>query len=494
MRRGRAWGVLAVVAVFAAVVSAARAARPERGAPPTGDFWSFPDGTVAFCAVDPQAFSTKAEIDPGQVLIAAGIRGLVNHALDLEETGPVDLDVMLAPGTLGPVPYRLCLLALEAGQVPGREANRPFRIGTLSAVLDIRSTEADALTGALRASLSRPGARGSSSETAITLANGRRAMRFSREGEPPWRDVEWCATDSAFLVGFGRGTLDRWMANPVSKDPRPDWTLQSLFAVRNRPPSTPVFQAYINLNALREGVSDSFFGGRFADLADAWHIANARSVMVHAGIPKPPTGQAAPQSPVLISVDLTYTSRAEKPGSVHTVALSQSAWPIEAEGLPRPVTPYALLLRADWQNWAIMALETYAALSSRQAAQQPERWLRRHKGTLERLAAQAGPYVVLAGGPAPAGQRPIAAATRLISADKDSKWRLEGDLREIFGSLGDEVRREQSGLYTLRIPPREMDPDGVIRTFNWMASPDATLMAAAFTPQPVEALFRRTGK
>lgn len=491
-RRGTHRLLAAVALLTALLLSRARAAEPP-------DFWEFPPDALAFAAVDPHIFGSGDDADPARALVPAGLRGLIDNAIPADSHGPLDLSAFLTPGILGSSAYRVCLLSLAVE--PGREAaGRPqSRITALSAVIDIRAprVEHDALIAGLHAAIDRaaPPRAATGTESAYSLPGGRRATRFERDGEPPWRTIEWTSSDTSLLVALGRGTLEKWLGTPPAeaRPPAPARTEVAYHrsqAARARPRTVPILEFYLDLNALRRAAPDEFASGRLGRLASAWHLSNARGVMLHARIPRPPRptkpgadepAPAPPSGPPLIALELSYASRAEPPGTVRSIPISESAWPADADALPRPAAgSYIIVLRAAWPMWILTALDTYSALAPAPASTKPERWFRRHGPALERAAAHAGPWVVISGGPTPAGQpRPVAAAALLNPAA--GKARIDADLRTIFASLGDEVR-QTSGVWSLRLGPKEADPDGLLKQLGWGTSADGTLLEAAWDP------------
>jgi len=486
-----------IPALFAAIllVLSPRALAAEPTTPPP-DFWAFPPSAVAYCAVDPQLFGAGPETDPARGLIEAGLCGLINHTLPLDRPGPIDLARFLAPSILGSSPYRVCLLSIEPA-----EAGKPGGISNLSAIIEIRAPLPDhpRLAGGLQAALDRGASgirRAAATQSPITLANSTAATRFSRAGEPPWRTIEWCSTDSAFLVGIGQGTLDSWLATPATSSSRPEWSFHRNLITRAHPRTDPIVEAYVDLNAFRIALPDELASGPMSRLLNAWRIPNARGIMLHARMPMAPnksrrneSQNSPPPGPPLMSLDLSYSSRAEPPGTVHSLAISQSEWPPDLGAIPLPTAGlYAIILRADWPTWTLMGLDTFSALapSTSPRATQPDRWLRRAGAALQRAANRAGPWVVIVGAPPSTGEsRPIAFATALDPAG--DKNRLDNDLRVLFASLGEEVRRDsRSGIWTLTLSPEDADHDRRLRSFSWGLTPDGSRLRGAWTPAALE--------
>lgn len=480
--RGRLLSLLAAFVGALLLLPLPARAAPE---PLPQDFWNFPPGAVAFCAVDPRLFGQGPEADPARALIDAGLRGLIDNILPADAPGPLDLSAFLTPAVLGDAPYRLCLLKI------GCDPDRAGALTSISAVIEIRAAKADHphLSGALQAALDRPGgpSRPPAIQSAFSLKSGQKATRFSREGGAPWRTVEWTSSSTAFLVGIGEDSLDSFFAPvPSSRDrARPEWVLHRNQLIRDRGYANPILEAYIDLNALRLAAPEDFSTGRMARLAAAWRIANARGLMVHARMPRPPReGAPPPEGPPLMGIDISFSSRAEPPGAIRTFQVGQAAWPADAARLPRPdAAAYSILLRADWPTWIIVALDTFSALAPESPparAAQPERWLRRHGSLLERAGGHAGPWVLISGGPSPS-PRPIAAAATLIPSRE--RARIDADLRILFNAVGAEVRRDnRSGVWTLSVDAAEP----ALRSFSWSIFPDGSLLQGAWNPEALQ--------
>jgi hypothetical protein len=439
------------------------------------DLWSIPDGSIAWLAADTRALGPALD-DANQTLALSALRSLLESSWDIDGDAPALPSALLSASVLDGAPFRMCLLDLAAA--PGRP-DRLVRLEQLRAVLEVRAPAEghERFIAAIRGALDqdRRGARrGVGTERALALAGDRRATAFAREGDPDWRQVAWLSTPNAFYLGLGAGSLDRWFAAPT-RGAAAEWALHRKSIGERRGRTEPVVEAYIDLNALRIAAPEEVGLGRLGRLAAAWQVANARTVMFSVRIARPaapkPGETPPPPGPPLLLLDASSSSRAEKPGTVHSIGLSEAAWPKDAAGLEKPTGGYAVLLKPEWEPWVTIGLDTSAALrpeGSVDPAAAQLRWMRGHRDALERMLGRAGEWCLITG---PAGPETVALTATLKPAGP--KDRLDADCREIFPTLDDRIKWDQTAkAWVFRITP---DGRGPLAQFCWRTSADSVV-------------------
>lgn len=434
-----------------------------------------PEGAAAWFAFDPSVLGAKAGEDPTRGLIEAGIRGLIANIAAVDGGGSRVVSGLLSPRALGAIPYRVCLMQFAASPVGERvEPDRPISIDSMMAVFEVRTDSGhEKFVDLVHAALAdeKLGRNiGSGTEVAAEFAGGIKGVAFSREGEGEARRVEWCSTPKAFLVGVGKGSIDRWLTatQPRGTD-NAEWYLHRKLVAESRGKTDSMFEAFIDMNALRRGAPDEFAYGRMGRLAAAWHLANGRVLMVHGRMAKKPASKAgesepAKPGPPLLMVNATYSMRSENLGVCHNLPVTESAWPGD-EAPMAAAGPCTMVVRADLEMWVGLALETWVALSPKgglEATTARNRWMRGHLAALERVKARIGKWAVVNAGESVAA---AVATTQVAALGKD---RLEQDLREVCGSLSDSIRFDTGPrVWTLKLEGAQLDPEGQMGAFSW---------------------------
>lgn len=455
--------------------------RPVVGA----DFWNLPAGAVAFVAFAPTVLTPGSGEDPLRALVEAGARGMIASCANVDR-GTSVVTALLRPSVLGEAPYRVCLTSLKLVPTRDRPGVEPqTMIEGLGAVVEVRIPPPhDRLEALVLAALKddeRTDRAAGGRIGPATIAGATRASAYTRAGDGPARRVEWASTASAFYVGLGEGSLAGWLARGEA---RGEWLRHRSQVQARRGSSTPVAEAFLDLNALRAAAPEEFARGRFGKLAEALRIANARSAMLHVRLPRPldeTTGQPidpAPGATPLLAIDVSWSSRSEPPGTVASAAISEKSWS-DVPGIAPPATParFAVLLRSDWPTWLAVIGDVYAAASGKagdEFVESRSRWLRRHGPTLERFTPVLGtPVVVLARVAGGTGTPSGPAITIVLSPQRDVK--PEADLRELMSSLDARIRyAAASRTWTMTLGRDAADRDGTLSAWSWALNSDAT--------------------
>ncbi len=443
-RRGR---FVTVCAVLAAGVQAAAqlVAQPSK----TRDsFWVFSEDPVAYCAFDASALRNADERSPA--IIAAGVRGLLDNLASIEGGSSI-ADEVLRARVLGDSAWRVVLLELAGetvetkGNGSKRDVTRTLKPSKFAAVIEVLAPAKDGghdrLLAAIEAGLAKDAKGEPRDRRDLPLSGGLKGTLSS--GGTEWRDVSWVSKPDSFIVAFGKGTLEKYLALRPAR--RADWWEQRATVDKKRGRGEYVFEAFVDLSALRRGVPDEFAGGRLDKLVHAWRIANDRTFMVHAVLMggKAKKDEGAETSNIdepapgerLLAIDLSWTSRAEKPGLVHTVSVSESKKPEgKAEGKAKS-DGWVVMMRAGLPSWIAMGLDTYEALGPAEFDAVRGRWERRVAPMLERIVPRIGEWVSVRPGPE---------VTISLKA-AEGQDRLAADLRALFSTMAPVVTAAGKG-------------------------------------------------
>jgi len=449
------------------------AARPAPKA--AADLWSFPQGTIAYWAVSPK-LPASSEADPTRTLVERGLLSLLAHAVRLDGGGTAIIENVLDPAVLKGRSYRLCLLDFAGSPSLARGAGEPgFVPDQLLGVLEIRSgAEHDRLIAAVQRALeaderARKAAGGVARP--LRLPGGAAGIAYSRAGEDSWREVSWCSTESSFLIGFGPGALERWVLAEAGRDPVTcEWVMHRANTTRKRSGGESLFEAFIDLNALRRGVPELFAAGDLGELARAWNVSNARTLMLLGR-----SFAAGQDKGRLLGIEAAWSSRAERPGLGRTMAIAEGAL---QQGAAAPAKDaWAMALKPEWSAFVTMAGDTYRALCGPRASTEfgvaRQRYLTRRGAALQRVLTRLGERAMIE----PAGADGVIVRIPLREARPDPNAKtpaLEADLREIFALP--EISYDGAGKsWSLRLKAPDASGAALFPAdFSWRVSKDGS--------------------
>jgi hypothetical protein len=425
-----------VFAAFAATTHGQSTAQSRK--PADSALLIFPDGVVAYWAFDGSRLGDDASRE--RALVAAGLRGLIGNAISIQGGSSVAGELIRGE-VVGSFPYRACLLELEEQGGSGKVA--ALKPEKFAAVIEVRAQAKDhgrfqsaidsALMGDARDDGGKPRTR-----TEMNLPRGGKGQ-VSSTGEA-WRDVAWASLPEVFVVAFGEGALTRWLSATPGRTP--EWAKHRAAVTRKRAGSVraaTTFEAYIDLNALRQSVPDEFDNRPLGNLIHSWHIANTRSFMVHGALvaldPPKDEKERTAAGPSVLAIDLSWSSRAEPPGVFGTISLSESTWPEGVDGRPEG-SSWALVMRASVPTWIDVGADTYGVLSGAGAFDAARaRWERRVKPMLEKIVPRIGEWAIMRPGP----------ELTLQLKKADGADRLPQDVRALFSTLAPSVAAAGKG-------------------------------------------------
>ncbi|HYE02810.1 MAG TPA: hypothetical protein VD963_06210 [Phycisphaerales bacterium] len=246
------------------------------------------------------------------------------------------------------------------------------------------------------------------------------------------------------------------------------WDDDRRAAAGRDPGQGPILEVYADLNAARRLWPEGLGGGPVARALTALRLANARSVLLRAelvapervatrdpAIPRPPAlrgrAETAYTGPPLLAVRVAWSSRSERPGTLHALALTEAFWPADELGRPGAGV-LAAVVRPRVLEWAALAGDlARAGIADAQQRERFEldlaRWARRAAPALQRSERSLGPWMVLE------LAEPDGAPIRLVGVvglrGRDAAGRGPArDLAEAFSEAGPSLRprREADGF------------------------------------------------
>lgn len=475
------------------LVAAMGGAAVSSAAPPI-----IPPDAPAFYRFDPSRFDTKTAAFLPLALRFAEQAGLVNP-----EFHPI-FDAVLAASVAGAVPHTVCLLELDA--VHDEQAKNGFRITALQAVLVLESArDHRAFLSALGTILSHYRGEGAAPDEGggeeeggeakapgqelFDLPGGRRAARFRRPQWAAWQTVEWASLPDSFIVGLGRGSLEKWAAAQGAPAPH-DLLTQHRAAGAKRAAGPPFLEIWIDLDALRRSMPEVLAQGRPQRMLTTWRLDNARNWMFH--------GRWANE---FLVADLTWQRRSDPLDTVASRSLTLDRWPRELT-LPRPEGKYCVVIPIDLAAsfdrvlgaWRDTLREDELPAFDEQVRQ----YRLRKRQTYDALWSAFVPCVVLSNDPPPAV--PVPGATTVYFELKDARQaaatqrRLESLLAQFITAddpqvLGESVvRKESEGNYYWL----QLEASGTLRVPSWgWAGP---YLIGGWGPSVIEHNRRKIGR
>jgi hypothetical protein len=443
----------------------------------TTSLWNYPQGTVAYWAAG-ASLPASSELNPTRLLVERGASALLAGALRVEGGGTSVPGMLLDSGLLKARGYRLCLMEIESSPQPARaNAETGVSIRKLSGVFEIRGgaghaefisaiqhgLDEDERARKVQGGIARP----------LTLPGGVRGMAYARSGEDDWREVSWCSTDSAFLVGFGAGALERWLTAESGRDPAAcEWVLHRASATSKHLEGTETaFEAFVDLNALRRVFPEQFAYGPLGAIARAWHLPNARTAMLLAKSTGDNTGRT-------LQIAAAWSSRSERPGLGRAMLLSAALPANWKHGTTDSVTT---VLKADWSGVISLLAETYPALSTTRAASEfngaRTRYLARRGTAMRRVLERLGDATILS----PAGPDGVVVRIAIREAkpelDAGKHATIENDLREVL-SVPEVSYDGATKSWSLRLSQGDASGGRAIfpQDFAWRVSKDGTAL------------------
>lgn len=434
----------AAVAACAVVTDITAGQTPE-------SFWSVPADALASWAVDPGSLG-KGALDRNRALADGAVCWLAHASISSAEFA--QLESLFRQEVIGASPYRLVLLRFDATCPPPKKNEpSPAHVDACEAVLEvINPGDREALTTAVRR------AAGEGPDQPLQISG-------LTEGHTTG-SIQWGRTEDSVVIGFGEHSLEHWLTAMT----RPDRFARAHDrALKRQEP--PAFQAWVNLNLLREHAPELFAYGRIAPLIEPWSLSNSRSLYL-AGRTVAPEG---PWRPPLLSIDAAWSPRSEPTSSVHTMELTERLWPAELGAKVPADAPYAAVVKGDWRELFDASIATAGALAPKRTEFQGKlkRWTSGRAAAITETFKGLGERAVVIGPSATPG-----APAAVVEAKPDSKT-FARRFSELCGSLGYVTARAPDGGGWVLSSPTKSDP---WHGLTWLLSSDSRWITFSWQP------------
>ncbi len=451
----------------AALLFCTAASRAQTNAP------SIPPNSIAWWRFDPTGFDSQRQAAAERAAMTIMLRALVaSGVVDKDSTAAI-VEGLLAASEVGAAPHTLCVLDFAADRPPDGDG---MDIHRLQMVLELQTkgdhtahlrTLKAILIDAERSRDERDNA-GHGAQRALKLPAGVKGVAYREPDWEEWREVSWASTENTFLVGLGRGSLERWLEfRAVKPTPannhKPLWRAHQNITAHNTDHGETFFEAYLEIDGLRRGFPEAFSVGRAQRIFAALKLDNARDFMLHGRWVRQQNADAA----ALIALDATWSSRADKPGSVRRIAVSEPAWPDRQLALPPPPGSYAIAMRVDWTDWLNVTFNLIEAFGRDPDLQERRdtinQWRRRNGAKLRRFTARLKPWLVLSDSPAPIAAIPGLTTLYVEHWPAANQQASASDLDSLISDYTEVLARDVStGIRYLKL-----EPTGLIRAPAW---------------------------
>jgi len=457
-----------------------------------------PPDAIAWWAFDPEGFAGPDANDPQKYFVQGVLRAALAGGLIEDDEAAAVVGGALGASVVMGVPHRVCVFEFGASPDP---ATGKTRIDELQMAIELRTgRDHAALLGAVKSLAVDAGAvgaesNGNGSQRRFTLPNGIEAAAYRREEWPAWREVSWCSTPDAFVVGIGPGSLERWFESSGSREGGA-WAAHRASVDERRPDGRVFFEGYIDLSAIRAGRPDDFSEGRTGKALEALRLANGRGAMLHARWIEPVVAGLPEDGPPMIAMDASWEPRSHGADQVRSGALSEHAWPDDLAMSPPPGS-YIIVARAKWDEWIAMILDVYRATISDDwdlltFDSQRDQFERKSGARVKRLTKSLKPWVVFSDVPSP--PLPVPGLTTIfLEIDGAHPQRVEQDLSQTIGSATKRIERDtKTGVWGLRVIPKRIDPGGLMRVMAWdVIETDPPVLVFGWSPSVVESNRKR---
>lgn len=419
-----------------------------------------PPDAIAFWQFDPTAFSAaRAPRTDRQTAIAAMRAAVASHVIP-DSKAAMALEGLLVAAEVGAVPHTLCVMDFAAHRPASGSG---MDVDRLQMALELRTGAShDDYLRTIRAVLvDAERAQGAGDAFAarqrrIELPGGLAGVAFADVRWEPWAEVSWVSTDDAFVVGLGRGALERWLEKRPGEAPA--WADHRAAVDGSRPEGRAVASAWMDLRAMRRAFPDAFVAGRARRLLARLDLDRAGEVMVHARL------TPSANSPPLLAIDATV--RAMNVDLLERRALTAHAWPEGALDQPPPGSSAAIVAPIEPAAFLELCLDLVIACTRDndmdEMVTRIEGWKAQHAERIGRVTGAMRPFLVIADDPAPVLPIPGAATLILELARGADTGAMREDVDALTAGLGERIVESPGGVRAYRA-----DPAGIIRMPAW---------------------------
>ncbi|MEC9373960.1 MAG: hypothetical protein VYC34_08955, partial [Planctomycetota bacterium] len=322
-----------------------------------------PEGAIAWWSFDPSRFAAASKPSPERIAMTSLLRAIVAGRVIESESVARILEGILAASEVGALPHTLAVLDFEAERGP-EAAMSPTRL-QMTLELDtardharfLRTLQA-ILVDAERVARAGDEAKPLGAQRQIALPGEKNAVAYTEPDWPAWREISWMSTDAQFVVALGRDAIPALVEARSAAARRGEpaaWLAHRAVVDRTRPEGEVFLEAYLSIDALRQGFPDAFSFGRARRTFEALNLSNARDVMLHARWVDPPADST--NAPAFIALDVTWSARSEAPGVIRHKRISEDRWPGRALEMDPPPGSYVMVVAAEWDSWFDQCLE-----------------------------------------------------------------------------------------------------------------------------------------
>jgi len=433
---------------------------------------------------DPSRFDSTAGAPPERRVFLATIRAAISAGLFGDGTSAKIIEGVLAASDVGAVPHTLSLFAFDAQRPPsgvGIDINELAMVLELHTPINherymrtIRAIVVDAeraKTGDQSKAVER--------QRVIELPDGTQAVGFSLEGWPEWREVSWCSREGSFVIAIGKGALEQRFDAAAHLGESP-WASHLSIVDTTRPEGGVFFNAYLDIDQLRDAFPEAFGRGRTPRMMRALGIGSAEQLMLHGRFVDRAGG-----GPPLLAIDATTVREGEErirhhPGTRHE-------WPVGDLPLGNAEGSYILTAPVRWPSFAETMLDIYESTVMDHELwkfrEQRSAWRDEHGERFDRVIASLDPWLVITDDPTPLV--PIPGLSTLVIPFKQGTEIdvIRADLDALLEPWADVVRASPGGQWTLSI-----HKSGLVRFPTWsiVTAGDRSVLAAGWGSQVIE--------
>lgn len=413
---------------------------PVRAQPPVG---AVPADALAYASLNAGLLGTSGNAEAQRAAVNNFFDWLgANRLLD-DSAAEACLRAILAGALVHARPVSLCVFhAAES------EDGAEFRF---RGVLSIDTGDAHAaIVASLDDALSR------TTRTALDIPGLPSAVEHRSAGAPAWRSTCVVSAPGRIDIGLGEGraALVRWFAfDGILPERAP---LSRHRAATDAPNTRPLLELYIDLNQLRRAFPARFGDDAAARLLAAFHLANARSFMLHVRRP----GAAAES----LAIDATWSVRSEPDDAVRRLVV---AHPVA------DASPLAAHLRPDWPAWVIGAVDAYAAIvpgaEARDFARARRTWASRRLPILSRVQSSLAETARVTLERDASGVALGAVLFRMPIKDPGRADSVTREVRAVLDPFAERISTDTTGR-TYWLQPAPPSP---LRAVSWGTAPGA---------------------
>jgi len=307
----------------------------------------------------------------------------------------------------------------------------------------------------------------------IELPDGTKAIAFTQEGWPAWREISWCSTDKSFVIAIGRDALLARFSGD-EKDQRSPWDAHTRAVDDARPEGEVFFNAYLDLAHLRRSFPEAFVRGRTPRMVRALRLNSIEQVMLHGRFV-----DSVKSLPPMLVMDVTARAQGGDGISHHPVSID--SWDEDSMPVPAPEGSYILAIPMAWGAFAEAALDIHEATINDHELPKFRRarrtWHEANSETFARVLASFEPWLIISDDPPPMIPVPGLGTYVMPLSNERPPETVTQEMDELLGSWREKVTRSRDGVWTL-----SLHKSGLVRFPSWsiVTSTDRNALVAGW--------------